>query len=372
MAEMERTIAYIQLNAVEENLRNIRKFLKPGTKTLCVVKADAYGHGAVQVSKRLEELSVDYLGVATIKEGCDLRKNGIRLPVLVMSGLMPWDNLDHVLENDLSLVVYDLNTLTRIAEKGSSAGKSVNVHVKIDSGMGRLGFRPDELPDLAGLIRSDRSIVCEGLMSHFASSELRDEYGLMQVSRFQDAKKTLENSGVSPVVTHMANSGAVVQYPEAHFDMVRTGINLYGSYSDENLTKKIELRQVMKLASRIALIREFPAGSALGYGRTFVTQKNTRIAYVPVGYADGYPRSLSNKGFVLINGYKCFIVGTICMDWFLADISDLHQVDIGDEVILIGQGGRHTITADDIARQTGTIPYEVLCNISKRVPRVYV
>ena len=370
--ESERAKAYIHLKFLEENLRAIRSFLSPDTKTLCVVKAQAYGHGGVKVSRLLEQVGVDYLGVAGIKEAIELRKNDIRLPVLVMSGILPWEDLGKALTYDLTLVVYDMDTLKRIVKSEPSLNRSLNIHVKVDTGMGRLGFRNEELPEVAGMILSSRNIVCEGLMSHFALSEIRDGYGLEQIDRFRSAKEIIRSLGITPPIAHMANSGAIVQYPEAHFDMVRTGIHLYGSFSDRTLASRLNLKQVMKFTSRVALIREFPAGSVLSYGRTYTATKLMKVAYVPVGYADGYPRSLSNRGFVLINDRKCFIVGIVCMDWFLADVTDLDDVKTGDEVILMGYDVTQSITADEIAELAGTIPYEILCKISKRVPRVYV
>jgi len=238
--------------------------------------------------------------------------------------------------------------------------------------MGRLGFSVSDMAFVGERLKGARNIVCEGLMSHFASSEMRDDYGLQQMALFREAGAALADAGVEPAIKHMANSGALTQYPEAHFDMVRVGINLYGSYSGRALAERLHLKQVMRFTTKIALIREFPAGQPLSYGRTYVTRKTTRIAYIPVGYADGYPRSLSNRGFVLIKDTKCSIVGIVCMDWSLVDITNVDGVDVGEEVILLGSGNTQIITADELAEYTGTIPYEILCKISKRVPRVYV
>ena len=368
----ERAIAYIDLGILEENFRMIKSHITAGAKTLCVVKADAYGHGAVEVSRRLETTGADYLGVATIDEGIELREKGIRLPILVMSGLFPWDEIGPVIKNELSVVIYDTHMLKRIVDTCPSFKKALKIHIKVDTGMGRLGFSVSDMAFVGQQLKGARNVVCEGLMSHFASSEIRDDYGLRQIDLFQEARSAFTGAGVTPGITHMANSGAIIQYPEAHFDMVRVGISLYGSYSARALAEKLRLKQVMKFATRITLIREFPAGQPLSYGRTYVTGKTKRIAYVPVGYADGYPRSLSNKGFVLIKDTKCSIVGTICMDWSLVDITDVDGVDVGEEVVLLGQDNTQTITADELAEYAGTIPYEILCKISKRIPRFYV
>lgn len=372
VTETERAIAYIDLGILEENLQMIKSCITAGAKTLCVVKANAYGHGAVEVSRRLETAGVDYLGVATIDEGIELREKGIRLPILVMSGFFPWDEIAPVVKHELSVVIYDARMLKKIVDTCPSFEKPLKVHIKVDTGMGRLGFSVNDMAFVGQQLKSARNVICEGLMSHFASSEIRDDYGLQQVALFQEARLALAGAGVTPGVAHMANSGAVIQYPEAHFDMVRVGISLYGSYSARVLAEKLHLKQVMKFVTKIALIREFPAGQALSYGRTYATGKTTRIAYIPVGYADGYPRSLSNKGFVLIKDTKCSIVGIVCMDWSLVDITDVDGVDVGEEVILLGLGNTQTITADELAEYAGTIPYEILCKISKRVPRFYV
>jgi alanine racemase len=370
--ETERAIAYIDLGIMEENLRMIKSHITGGVKTLCVVKANAYGHGAVKVSRKLEKAGIDYLGVATIDEGIELREKGIQLPILVMSGLFPWDEIGPVVNNELTVVVYDIGMLKKIVNACPSFERPLKIHIKVDTGMGRLGFSTGDMAFVGQQLRGIPNIVCEGLMSHFASSEIRDDYGLKQVTSFQEARMALTAAGVTPAIAHMANSGAVINYPEAHFDMVRVGISLYGSYSSRDLVEKIRLKQAMKFVTKVALIREFPAGQPLSYGRTYVTGKTARIAYIPVGYADGYPRSLSNKGFVLIKDRKCSIVGIVCMDWSLIDITDVDGVNVGEEVILLGSGNTQTITADELAEHAGTIPYEILCKISKRVPRFYV
>lgn len=362
----------MDLNALEENYRTIRAFLASKVRILCVVKADAYGHGAVEVARRLESNDVDYLGVATVDEGLDLRESGISVPILVMSGIFAWDDVASLFTNRLTPVVYDRATLERIEEEGLRHDEPLRVHVKVDTGMGRLGFAKDDLPFVAERIKEMKGVKLEGLMSHFSQSEKRDEYGMNQMALFMEALQSLRAADAYPEIIHMANSGAITTYPEAHFSMVRVGINLYGSYPAEELRERMPLRQVMRLASRVAVIREFPEGTALSYGRTYTTKKGTRVAYIPVGYADGYPRSLSNKGSVLIKGKRCSIIGRICMDWFLADITYLEGVEVGDEVVLLGRGDGQLITADEIAEQAGTIPYEILCGISRRIMRVYV
>jgi alanine racemase len=372
MIRIPRAVAYEDLNVLEENYRTIKAMLAPDVKALCVVKADAYGHGAVEVARRLETNDVDYLGVATIDEGIELRDSGISTPILVMSGIFPWDDMEPLYKNGLTAVVYDSATLDRIKEEGRRRDEVLKVHVKVDTGMGRLGFSVEDIPYVAERIKEMGNVEMEGFMSHFSASETRDEYGLNQVELFKRALQSLRDAGVDPPIIHMANSGALTTYPDAHFSMVRVGINLYGSHAAKALRDKIGLRQVMKFVSKIAIMRDFPEGHSLSYGGTYVTKKNTRVAYVPVGYADGYLRAMSNKGVVLIKDKRCSIIGIICMDWLLVDVTYLDHAEVGEEVVLLGGSDTQVITADEIAEIAGTIPYEILCKISKRIMRVYV
>jgi alanine racemase len=362
----------IYLNALGENYRAIRGDIPPDVKILCVVKADGYGHGAVPVARTLESAGANYLGVATVDEGVELRDNGISLPILVMGGVMPWDEERDFREHRLIPVVADFNSLERVAQAAAQRKLMISVHVKIDTGMGRLGFSMDELGTLVSALKGARYVHVEGAMSHFASSEQRDEYGLTQISRFEKAVDFLKSHAVQPQLLHMANSGAVWQYPEAHFSMVRLGIILYGSYSDPGLADRIRVRPVMKMASRVAYVKLFPPQSSLSYGRTYVTPRSTRVAYIAAGYADGIPRVLSNKGAVLLHGQRCRIIGRVCMDWVLVDVTDSPDVVPGDEAVLMGSVGDDAITADEIAGYAGTIPYEILCSVSRRMSKEYV
>ena len=372
MPNIQRAAAYIDLGILEENYNTIRTKLAPEVGLLCVVKADAYGHGAIKVSRRLESLGAFYLGVATIDEAVELRTNKIKIPILVMSGILPWDDVSTLLQQNLTPVVYDLATLEKICSMAKGFQSPLKIHLKFDTGMGRLGFMTDDVSEVIGLVKGVENIKVDGLMSHFSSSETRDDYGIAQVNTFRKVLDSFLKKGFRPTIIHMANSGAITNYPESHFTMVRAGISLYGSHPTLELKKQLPTRPTMKFISRIALIREFPTGHALSYGRTYVTSRKTKVAYIPVGYADGYPRALSNKGAVLINDNRCSIIGRVCMDWFLADITDLNEVNIKDEVILLGEGKTDAVTADEIGEISGTIPYEILCKISKRVTRVYI
>jgi len=371
VANNNRAVACIDLSILEENYKTIKAKVSPETGILCVVKADAYGHGAVEVCRRIEPIGISYLGVATIVEAVDLRANGINSPILVMSGIMPWDDISVFLQQNVTPVVYELSGLTKLCSMAKSFSNPLKIHLKFDTGMGRLGFMLDDASLVINHLAGADNIQLEGLMSHFSSSEIRDAHGIGQINTFKKIIEIFLKKGYQPAIIHMANSGAIINYPEAHFTMVRTGISLYGSHSSRELRDLLPTRQVMKFVSRIALIREFPEGFPLSYGRTFVTSKNTRVAYIPVGYADGYPRALSNKGSVLIRDKRCDVIGRVCMDWFLVDVTDYGHINVNDEVVLLGESITDCITADEIAEISGTIPYEILCKISKRVTRIY-
>ncbi len=363
-----RTVTSVDLNALESNYRAIRAHVPPHVDLLCVIKADAYGHGAVEAGRRLQSIGAPYFGVATIDEGKELRDNGITVPILVLSGVLPWESPDTVVAYRLTPVVTNFDALERLAALTSD----IAVHIKVDTGMGRLGFVPSDLDRLARRLNQLPHVRVEGLMSHFASSEKLDDYGRAQVRDFIAAAGFFKERGITPKLLHMANSGGICSYPEAYFTMVRPGIMLYGSYSDPVLEGTLHLGPVLTWSARVALVREFPAQSALSYGRTYVTGRRTKIAYIPVGYADGYPRALSNRGSVLVRGKRCPIVGRVCMDWTLVDVTESGDLAPGEEVVLLGGKGDAAIRADEIAAHVGTIPYEVLCDISRRIPRQYV
>jgi alanine racemase len=374
MLSSPRAVAYIDLHALEENCRSIRQRLKPGAGLLGVVKADAYGHGALEISKRLESIGIDYLGVATVDEGVDLRKGGVATPLLIMSGVFSWDEIEPVVRYDLTPVVYDDVLLARFVALSKDFARPVKVHIKFDTGMGRLGFKPDDAKRIAAVLAGAPGLKTEGVMTHFPSPEVRDDYGLSQIRVFTQVVDIFKAAGLDPAYAHMSSSGAIVTYPEAHFSLVRAGISLYGSHPSRSLEEVLPLRQVMKVVARIAFCRDFPPGMPLSYGRTYETPRNTRIAYIPVGYSDGYPRSLSNKGRVLIKNSECRIVGRVCMDWILADVTGLEGVESGEEAILLGEGDGEgmRISANEMAELAGTIPYEILCKISRRVKRIYI
>lgn len=363
------TIAEISLNAIISNFDKVK--LKAGQrKILAVVKASAYGHGAIPVAKKLVSGGVDMLGVANVEEGIELRDAGITHPIVVLLGITQ-DEVNPVLEYGLTPVIYNLSIAKKLSEESNKKGKATNIHIKIDTGMGRLGIIAEDSIDIIREIAELRGLRLEGLMTHFADADLSDkEYATFQLKRFSKVIKGLKKIGISFPLYHASNSAAILTFPDAHLDMVRPGIMLYGYFPSDQI-KSPELKPALTLKSRILTLKRVPEGTPISYGKTFVTKRESIIAILPIGYADGYNRNLSNKGEVLIKKMKAPVVGRICMDMTMVDVTGIPDIKEGDEAVLIGEQGKYFITATDIAKLTDTIPYEVLCSISRRVKRVY-
>ena len=360
------TAALIDLEALSHNYGEVTRRIGD-RKVLAVVKAQAYGHGAVAVSRRLVELGVDMLGVALVEEGTELREAGITVPIVVMGPVRP-EQAGVIVRAGLIPVIFTLPVA--LALSAAAAGKQVPVHVKVDTGMGRIGLTPEEtltfLPELAKV----PGIVPDGIMTHFADADLKDkQFASAQMDRFETLVRSLEERGIAIPLRHAANSAAVLEYDRALLTMVRPGLMLYG-YDPLERRGTGDLRPVLSLVSRIAYLKQVPAGVPISYGRTFVTKRESRIATVPIGYADGYSRSLSNRGEALVRGRRATVAGRVCMDMIMLDVTDVPGAAEGDEVVLIGCQGSACISADDVAEKTGTIAYEVLCGISARVPRI--
>lgn len=366
------TRATIDMKALAVNFGEVVR-RAGGRKVLAVVKADAYGHGAVRVSKQVLELGADMLGVALVEEGRELRAAGIVAPILVMGALFP-DQADAVAALRLTPVIYSLPVAQALSVAGNKAGRSIPVHVKIDTGMGRIGISPEAGRQFISQLKSLRGIEVQGLMTHFADADLADkQFSSQQMDRFESLLVALQQAGISIPFRHAANSAAVLDYDRALFTMVRPGIMLYG-YNPLAASgdRGICLRPVLSLTTRIVFLKKAESGVPISYGRTFVTKRSSLIATIPIGYADGYSRALSNRGEALVRGIRVPVVGRICMDMCMLDVTDVPGVSELDDVVLIGKQGAEEISADDIGRLTGTIPYEVLCGISRRVPRMYV
>ncbi len=362
------TAALIDLRALEQNYAEAMRNAG-GRSVLAVVKAQAYGHGAVAVSRRLVELGCRMLGVALVEEGRELRSAGITVPVLVMGPLRPGQAGD-VLRLGLTPVVYTLPVARALSGAAAAAGRTVPVHVKVDTGMGRIGLQPGEAPGFIAAIAAMPGLAVEGVMTHFADADLRDKrFAAAQMDRFEEVLRALEEQGITVPLRHAANSAAVLEFGRALLTLVRPGLMLYG-YDPLGGRGGADLRPVLSLVTRIAFLKKVPAGTPISYGRTYVTERESLIATAPVGYADGYRRGLSNRGQALVGGRRVPVAGRVCMDMTMLDVTDVPSVAEGDEVVLIGSQGGERITADDIAAWTDTIAYEVLCGISDRVPRI--
>ena len=365
------TVAVVDLSALTHNYQEaVRRAV--GRKIIAVVKADAYGHGAVAVSRHLLELGADMLGVALVEEGRELRQAGIIAPIVVMGALFPGQT-EAIVEHSLTPVVFDKVFARALSLVARKRGISVAVHVKIDTGMGRIGLSPEDAPAFIKELKTYGGLSVQGLMTHFADADLCDKaFAAQQMDRFETLIKTLEADGSAVPHRHAANSAALLDYGRAFFTAVRPGLMMYGYNPLEEQKGTIDLRPALSLKTRIAFIKKVPAGDPISYGRTFVTKQASVIATLPIGYADGYSRGLSNKGEALVRGVRVPLVGRVCMDMCMLDITAVPDAQTGDEVVLIGQQGQERITADDIAAKTGTIAYEVLCGITNRVPRIYI
>jgi alanine racemase len=369
------TWAEVDLDALAANFRIIRNQVGANVKIMAAVKANAYGHGAVECARRLEAEGVDWFGVALPEEGIELRQAGITKPILCLGGF--WPGQEHAcLQFDLTPVVYRLDMIESLDRAAADAGRTADVHLKIDTGMGRLGVRADALNEFCDALEKFEHVRIDGLMTHFAAADDADrqEFTNEQFARFNAAVNTFRGRGFTPAQIHAANSAAIFGNPQTWANMVRPGGALYG-FSRDVLPPSIEappFRPVMSLHSRIMLLKKVGKGAKLGYGCTFETERDSLIATLPIGYDDGYRRALSNRGRVIVRGTFAPVVGRVSMDLTLIDVTDVPKVALDDEVILLGRHGKLSITAEDIGEAIGTISYEVSCGISARVPRKYV
>lgn len=368
------TLATIDLDQLAANFRAIRASLRPDAGVLAAVKGDAYGHGAVESARALERAGCDWFGVALIEEGKQLREAGVRRPILCMGGV-GISGADEAIDARLTPVISDLDSAMRLEQAAARRREPVGVHLKVDTGMGRLGVPLPHWESLLDRMSSAKWVRVDGICTHFAESDGLDEpsrvFTREQARRFLEAVRAARARGFRPSLLHTCNSGGVIYYPEFAFDLVRPGLLLYG-YNPAGPECPIPVAPVMSVRTRVLLVRDLPAGVGVSYGRTWVTPRPSRIATLPVGYADGYPRALSNRGSVLIHGYEAPIRGRVCMDLTMVDVTDIPvPVEEGDEVTLLGAQGERAITAWDLARQSDTIPYEILAGWSDRVPRSY-
>jgi alanine racemase len=365
------TVAEIDCRAFAHNVRLLRSRLAPGCHLMAVLKANAYGHGASTLAAIAVREGATWLGVARCQEGVALRQEGITAPILVLGPL--WcEDIDVLLTYRLQPVIHACEDVRRLHQETRQRGCRSPVHVNIDTGMGRLGVLAADCVQLARDLAARPDLQVEGLMTHLATADTSDTAAVhVQLERFAGAVRTLAIQGVTPSYCHVANSAALYRYPQSHYTMVRPGIALYGSHPFEAV-EAAALQPVLTWKTRLARVQAVPAGSGVSYGHTFVTRRPSVIGTLPVGYADGFCRGLSNTGEVLVRGRRVPIVGRICMDMATIDLTDLPQACVGDEVILIGIQGTECITVDEMAQCCGRIPYEILCAIGPRVPRHYV
>jgi len=361
------TWAQVDLKNLAYNFNLIKKKLSAKTKVLVTIKADAYGHGLIPVAKKLVSCGVDFFGVASIDEGIKLRQADIRLPILVM-GLMLKNDITPLFGFRLTPTISDEKIATAINNKARSLGKTINVHIKVDTGMGRIGVLHEEAFDFIKKIHKLKYIKIEGIFTHFAIADTNRDFTYYQIGLFNRLISRLEKQGIHIPLAHAANSLGVLDYKKSHFNMVRPGLVIYGLYPKEDLN--IELKPVLSLKTRVIYIKEVSKGSGISYGHEYITKKKTKIATLPIGYGDGYPRNLSNRASVLINGKRFKISGRICMDQIMVDVGG-SKVKVGDEAVLIGVQGKNKITVEELADLSGTIPYEIVCGLGSRIPRLY-
>ncbi|MFY9139959.1 MAG: alanine racemase [Thermacetogeniaceae bacterium] len=366
--------AEIDLDALKNNVQEMRRITDQNAQLMAVVKANGYGHGIEQIARTALESGANWLGVALLEEALLLRDKGITAPILIL-GYTPVDDAVEVINHDISQTIFTVEDARAFAAAAHRLGKKAKVHIKIDTGMGRLGFSPqgdtlDKIRNLSQLPDLD----IEGIFTHFATADESDKaFAEEQFMRFQQLLKQLAAHHIYFKWRHCANSAAVIDLPYTHLDLVRPGIALYGYYPSPYVNRAlVKLLPVMSLKARVSFVKEVPKGCSISYGRKYIAKKKTLIATIPLGYGDGYSRLLSNQGEVLIRGKRAPVVGRVCMDQLMVDVGHIHDVQQGDEVVLLGRQEGEEITADELAEKLGTISYEILCMISERVPRVYL
>lgn len=375
MEKNNRVKAVISLDAVEQNFREMRKNIAEDTKMIAVVKADAYGHGAVPIAHLIEDY--DYIwgfAAATAEEAVHLRQSGITKPILIL-GIVFDEYFPELVQYDIRPAVCEYDEAKKLSDEAVLQNKTVHIHIALDTGMTRIGYAdiPESVEEIKKISELP-NLEIEGMFTHFARADEYDRSpAMVQFERYQDFSKRVEEAGVDISLHHCSNSAGIIRIPEANLSIVRAGITIYGIYPSSEVERDIvKLAPVMELKSHITYVKDVPAGAAISYGGTYVADKKRRVATIPVGYADGYPRQLSNKGWVLIHGKKAPILGRVCMDQFMVDVTEIDNVKKGDEVTLLGRDGDEFISIEEIGDLCGRFSYEFACDISPRVPRVYI
>lgn len=361
--------AEVNLAAIQHNIKEIKGKVQGKAKICAVVKANAYGHGVIAVAKTAIEAGADYLAVAILNEALELRQAGFLEPILIL-GFTPLEQADQVVAHDIEQAVFTMEAAEELSKAAALQNKIAKIHLKVDTGMSRIGIIPQQAGDLASQIQAMPNIEIVGMFSHFATADSADKsFAYEQLAKFKTAIASVESKGIDIPIKHIANSATILEIPEAHFDMVRAGVILYGLWPSDEVKKDIDLRPAMQLRAKVAYVKTMPANRGISYGQIFRTARESKIATIPIGYADGWTRMLTGKVRVQVNGKLVPIVGKICMDQCMADVTDIGEVKVGDEVVLFGSD---QVTIDDIANLLGTINYEIVCMVGKRVPRVYI
>ncbi len=366
------TYAEIDLDAITHNLRFFQKRLQDKVKIMAVIKANAYGHGSIPIAKHLESLEVPYFAVSCVGEGIELRNAGIKTPILILGYTSP-EAIEAAILHALTITVFSTAILDQINNFGKKLKRKLKVHIKVDTGMGRIGLAPEEVEAFLHFAMTLKWIEIEGIFTHFAKADEKDKnFTWGQFEKFTTVMQEVGQSFLIPYV-HLSNSAAMIDLPELTQTMARLGIGLYGlsPSSEVNITKE-DLIPVLSLKTKVSHLKKINQGQSVSYGATFIAQRETWVATLPIGYADGISRGLSNKGFVLVKGEKAPIIGRICMDQMMIDVTDIDGVEVGSEVVIIGKQGEQIISVDDIAQLLNTINYELITLIGRRIPRVYI
>lgn len=364
------TWAEISAGAFSSNLRRLQALAGRGVGLVAVLKADAYGHGAVELAKLVEENAVAAIGVSSIEEGLALRDAGIKTPIILLGGIYPLENFSVAIDADLTPTVASYESAQHLKTIAEEKGRTVSFHLKVDTGMGRIGVSPIGAKKIIEWVADQPSLELAGVYSHFACADGDQAFTTDQLNQFLKVKDLVRQFGFARTKFHIANSAALIRFPESRLDLVRPGLSLYGA-ANVSIPPELDLLPVMSLKTKITFLKKVPTGTPVSYGGTFKTKRDSEIATLPIGYADGVPRELSNKGAVLVKGRRCPIVGRVTMDQIMVDVTGV-PVDVGDEIVLIGRQNEQDITVQEWADWAGTIPYEIFCGISKRVPRVMV
>lgn len=367
-----RAWAEIDLDAIVHNYRVARQRAGAAPKVICAVKANAYGHGAVAVSQALAAAGADMLAVATVPEGLELRQAGIHTPVLILGAALP-EEAEPIVGNGLSTIVCTTELAEALSAAAARGREPTPVHIKVDTGMGRIGVACNQAAAFVRRVAELPGLAIEGICTHFAKAGDQDKaFTLDQLGRFAQVVQAVTDHGIAIPLKHAANSAAIIDLPQSHLNAVRPGLMLYGCYGSRFESRSAGLRPALTLKARVTFVKHVPVGTSLGYGGTYVTTRSSRIATLPIGYADGYDRRLSNRGQALLRGHRAPVVGRVCMDQCLIDVTDVPGTAVGDEVVLYGRQGNDGISVEYVAEQIGTVPHVVLCAVGPRIPRLYV